>query len=121
MSYRSQNSAREITRGRAIFVGNVGVEPGAVSERGGATTGGSWDMVYMGMVVEGTGKERAVGSHRASLDNGLEEQLVLVLQERLQPVEAHLLQYVTFEIQKSRHYEEGNEGLPQVDQPPRGI
>lgn len=40
MSYRSQNSAREITRGRAIFVGDVGVEPGAVSERGGATTGG---------------------------------------------------------------------------------
>lgn len=53
-------------------------------------------MVYMGTVAEGTGKERAVGSHRASLDNGLEEeQLVLVLQEWLQPVEAHLLQYVS--------------------------
>ena len=76
----------------------------------------------MGMVAEGTGKERAVGSHRASLDNGLEEeQLVPVLQEWLQPVEAHLLQYITFEIQKSRRYEEGTEGLPQVDQPPRGI
>lgn len=40
ISYRSQNSAKEIARGRMIFVGEAGAEPGALSARDGANVGG---------------------------------------------------------------------------------
>ena len=68
---------------------------------------GSGDMVHMGMAeARGTEKEVAAGNRTVTAchDNGLEEdQPELVWQVQLLQLEVQWLQYVTFEIQRSRH------------------